>query len=74
MSLLIGFLRPCGDGYVVVGDCCVTAEQPASLVPVYEVNILPYRQPCCECGRELVSANANLPVLFDGLRSNQNVH
>ena len=74
MSLLIGFLRPWGDGYVVIGDCCATAEQQASLVPVYQVNIRPYRQPCCECGRELVTANANFPVLFDGQRNKQSVH
>ena len=62
----IGFLRPWGDGYVVVGDCCATTEQQASLPAIYEVNILPYQQPCHLCGRPLVTANANFQVLFDG--------
>jgi len=74
MSLLIGYLRPWGEGYVVVGDCCATAQQQISLPAVYEINVLPYKQPCCECGRELVAANSNFPVLFGGQRSKQNVH
>jgi hypothetical protein len=66
MSTLIGYLRPWGDGYVVIGTCCATDSQREMLTPIFEVNILPYRQPCCECGRELVAANGNFPVLFDG--------
>jgi hypothetical protein len=74
MNLAIGYLRPWGEGYVVVGDCCATAEQRTSLPAVYETNVLPYRQPCSECGRELVKANASFPVLFDGKRSKPYVH
>ena len=51
---------------MVLGTCCATYSQWNTPTPIFEVNILPYRQPCCECGRELVMANANFPVLFDG--------
>jgi ribosomal protein S27E len=61
---LIGYLIPSGDFFKV--DCldCATDRR----IPLFDVNVRPYRQSCRACGRLLVGHGQPLsvPILFDG--------
>lgn len=65
MDKLIGYLTPQGSHYAVVGECC--KEQRRRESPVFEVNVLPYRQNCVCCGKVLVQGRTpSWPELFTG--------
>lgn len=52
-------------GYVI-GLCC-SPDKPTftqDIVPIFDVNIKPYRQPCLYCGKELVENHCEV-ILFD---------
>ena len=55
MSQQVGYLtwHPFDkDGWFVVGSCCASKVKHTSAI--YHVNIYPYRQSCCACGKVLV--------------------
>lgn len=56
-------------GGVVICPKCQDALPPAGMrlpVPVYRINVEPYRQTCYDCGQVLVKGTRGWPVLFDG--------
>lgn len=74
----VGYLIPLRGGHSVVClDCArqstavsclhliALAHVSSNPVPVFDVNIRPYRQPCMVCGRELIQPHAGV-ILFDG--------
>lgn len=61
----IGWLKPSGSGYVVIGRCCIDKIGPHTLARVYRANVIPYSQRCCDCGKELVPGGS-IRDLFDG--------
>ena len=75
-SMLVGWLVSVGSGYFVSCELhgpFPVAGDDSKPVPVYEENILPYRQDCILCGREIGSGKADWPVLFDGQGLGQGV-
>jgi hypothetical protein len=61
----IGYMKvkPREVGWRVVGPCCAVDTDKSR--PVLRVNIVPYSQHCCDCGKELVPGGS-IRDLFDG--------
>jgi len=56
-------------GILVNGDAvtCFDCETLGDhKVPLYPVNVSPYRQTCCKCHRVLVDSKCKVPELFTG--------
>lgn len=60
----VGWLTAVDGGYKVR---CLKCQWGTSerLIPVFKINLRPYRQPCMDCGKELIEPNVGV-ILFDG--------
>lgn len=64
----IGYLVPTGDGHFFVRciRCQKQVGENVSLTPVFDINIKPYNQHCCDCAAHLIVGIKSFPELFDG--------
>ena len=70
-SSIIGYLTPTKRAQVVIClDCAETLERSGyrgvCAVPVYRVNLAPYRQTCRLCHAVIHAGARGWPELFDG--------
>lgn len=63
----IGSLVATPDGkHAVVGLCCPVPADLAPGVPLYRINVQPYRATCVVCGRTVLQGLGGARELFDG--------
>jgi hypothetical protein len=66
IGFLVSVVSPGKDtAWFVVGSECGCADKRDHGSAVYRINIIPYSQHCCECGKELVKGGS-IRDLFDG--------